>query len=223
MYSPSGWIARSAANEGGDFPVLASYRILRGEGRWTWLPRFAKQRPDFCIELVGVNDPHPWAVVKAKVFHRALGFDPVARGWIAVLQLADHMGGGHAQDIAGIDVENRQPNGMALGMDHLDAADQFWPVAAGPDHNQLARAEVHGARVVQTLKVAIALCQGPFGLQSIPQVPVMRKASNAMLSLVALTAAALAPFGQAASAATVLSIGDGDTISVLARIFLKSG
>jgi len=38
-----------------------------------------------------------------------------------------------------------------------------------------------------------------------------------MLSLVALTAAALAPFAQAASAATVLSIGDGDTISVLER------
>ena len=46
---------------------------------------------------------------------------------------------------------------------------------------------------------------------------VMRKAANAMLSLVALTAAALAPFAQAASAATVLSIGDGDTISVLER------
>ena len=45
----------------------------------------------------------------------------------------------------------------------------------------------------------------------------MRKASNPMLSLVALTMAALAPFGQAASAATVLSIGDGDSISVLER------
>jgi len=42
---------------------------------------------------------------------------------------------------------------------------------------------------------------------------VMRKASNAMLSLVALTVAVLAPFAQAATAATVLSIGDGDTIS----------
>jgi endonuclease YncB( thermonuclease family) len=38
-----------------------------------------------------------------------------------------------------------------------------------------------------------------------------------MLSLVALTVAALAPFAQAASAATVLSIGDGDSISVLER------
>jgi endonuclease YncB( thermonuclease family) len=38
-----------------------------------------------------------------------------------------------------------------------------------------------------------------------------------MLSLVALTLAVLAPFAQAASAATVLSIGDGDTISVLER------
>ena len=45
----------------------------------------------------------------------------------------------------------------------------------------------------------------------------MRKAANAMLSLVALTAAALAPYAQAAMAATVLSIGDGDTISVLER------
>ena len=38
-----------------------------------------------------------------------------------------------------------------------------------------------------------------------------------MLSLVALTVAVLAPFAQAASAATVLSIGDGDSISVLER------
>jgi len=45
----------------------------------------------------------------------------------------------------------------------------------------------------------------------------MRKASNAMLSLVALTVAVLAPFAQSASAATVLSIGDGDSISVLER------
>ena len=60
-------------------------------------------------------------------------------------------------------------------------------------------------------------------LPAVPQMLVMRKASNAMLSLVAMTVAVLAPFVQAASAATVLSIGDGDTISVLARIFLKSG
>ena len=45
----------------------------------------------------------------------------------------------------------------------------------------------------------------------------MRKASNAMLSLVALTVAVLAPFAQSAMAATVLSIGDGDSISVLER------
>jgi len=38
-----------------------------------------------------------------------------------------------------------------------------------------------------------------------------------MLSLVALTVAAFAPFAQAASAATVLSIGDGDSFSVLER------
>ena len=48
---------------------------------------------------------------------------------------------------------------------------------------------------------------------AVPQMPAMRKASSPMLSLVALTADALAPFAQAASAATVLSIGDGDTIS----------
>jgi len=63
----------------------------------------------------------------------------------------------------------------------------------------------------------IAWRLGRFGLQSIPQVPVMRKASNAMLSLVAMTVAPFAPFVQAASAATVLSIGDGDSISVLER------
>ena len=53
---------------------------------------------------------------------------------------------------------------MALGMDHLDPADQFGPVAAGPDRNQLARAEIHGARVVQTLKLAIAWRLGRIGL-----------------------------------------------------------
>jgi len=51
----------------------------------------------------------------------------------------------------------------------------------------------------------------------------MRKASKTLLILAALSLAALGPMGKAASAATVLSIGDGDTISVLARIFLKSG
>ena len=45
----------------------------------------------------------------------------------------------------------------------------------------------------------------------------MGKAANAMLSLVVLTVAPFAPLGQAATAATVLSIGDGDTISVLER------
>ena len=38
-----------------------------------------------------------------------------------------------------------------------------------------------------------------------------------MLSLVALTVSLLAPFAQSAMAATVLSIGDGDSISVLER------
>ena len=45
----------------------------------------------------------------------------------------------------------------------------------------------------------------------------MRKASKTLLVLTGLSLAALAPFGQAATAATVLSIGDGDTISVLER------
>ena len=67
------------------------------------------------------------------------------------------------------------------------------------------------------LFVAIAWCLGPSGPLALPQVPVMRKAANAMLSLVALTVAAFPPFVQAASATTVLSIGDGDTISVLER------
>jgi hypothetical protein len=69
MYSPSGWIARSATNEGADCPVVARYRILRGEGRLTRLPSLAKQRSAFCIELIGVDDPHPWAVLKTKALH----------------------------------------------------------------------------------------------------------------------------------------------------------
>jgi len=46
---------------------------------------------------------------------------------------------------------------------------------------------------------------------------VMRKASKTLLVLAGLSLAALVPFAQAAYAATVLSIGDGDTISVLER------
>ena len=45
----------------------------------------------------------------------------------------------------------------------------------------------------------------------------MRKASKTLLVLTGLSLAALGPLGQAATAATVLSIGDGDTISVLER------
>ena len=45
----------------------------------------------------------------------------------------------------------------------------------------------------------------------------MRKASKTLLVLAGLSLAALGPFCQAATAATVLSIGDGDTISVLDR------
>ena len=47
--------------------------------------------------------------------------------------------------------------------------------------------------------------------------PVMRKASKPLLGLAGLSLSVLAPFGQATTAATVLSIGDGDTISVLER------
>ncbi len=47
--------------------------------------------------------------------------------------------------------------------------------------------------------------------------PLMRKASKTLLVLAGLSLAVLAPFGQAATAATVLSIGDGDSISVLER------
>ena len=102
-------------------------------------------------------------------------------------------------------------------MDHLDAADQLGPVAAGPHRNQLARAEVHGARVVQTLRVAIAWCPGPFGLLPLPLMTGMRKASKTLLVLAGMSLAVLGPLSQAVSAATVLSIGDGDTISVLER------
>ena len=45
----------------------------------------------------------------------------------------------------------------------------------------------------------------------------MRKALKILLVLAGLSLAALGPLGQAATAATVLSIGDGDTISVLER------
>jgi len=47
--------------------------------------------------------------------------------------------------------------------------------------------------------------------------PLMRKVSKPLLGLAGLSLAALAPFSQAATAATVLSIGDGDSISVLER------
>jgi hypothetical protein len=42
---------------------------------------------------------------------------------------------------------------------------------------------------------------------------VMRKAPKTLLVLAALSLVALGPLCQAATAATVLSIGDGDTIS----------
>ncbi len=45
----------------------------------------------------------------------------------------------------------------------------------------------------------------------------MRKALKILLGLASLSLAALDPLSQAATAATVLSIGDGDTISVLER------
>ncbi len=45
----------------------------------------------------------------------------------------------------------------------------------------------------------------------------MRKDSKILLLLTGLFLAALTPFAQSAMAAMVLSIGDGDTISVLER------
>jgi hypothetical protein len=95
-------------------------------------------------------------------------------------------------------------------MDHLDAADQFGPVTAGPNRNQFARAEVHGVRVVQMLTMAIAWRLGPFVPLALPE---KRKTSKTLLVLAGLSMAALGPLCQAATAATVLSIGDGDTIS----------
>ena len=47
--------------------------------------------------------------------------------------------------------------------------------------------------------------------------PLMRKDSKILLLLTGLSLAALTPFAQSAMAATVLSIGDGDSISVLER------
>ena len=106
---------------------------------------------------------------------------------------------------------------MAQGVDHLDTADQLGPVATSPDRNQLARAEVHGVRIVQTLKLAIAWCPGPFGSLALPLLTVMRKASKTLLVLASLSLSSRGTLCQAATAATVLSIGDGDTISVLER------
>ena len=51
----------------------------------------------------------------------------------------------------------------------------------------------------------------------VPQVPLMRMLPTALLGLVGFSLGALGPFCQLASAGTVLSIGDGDTISVLER------
>ena len=51
----------------------------------------------------------------------------------------------------------------------------------------------------------------------VPQVPLMRKFSTALLGVAGFSLAAFGPFCQLASAGTVLSIGDGDTISVLER------
>ena len=51
----------------------------------------------------------------------------------------------------------------------------------------------------------------------VPQVPLMRMLPTALLGLAGFSLAVLGPFCQLASAGTVLSIGDGDTISVLER------
>jgi hypothetical protein len=51
----------------------------------------------------------------------------------------------------------------------------------------------------------------------VPQVPLMRMLPTALLGLAGFSLAALGPFCQPASSGTVLSIGDGDTISVFER------
>ena len=104
----------------------------------------------------GLDDPHPRPVVKANALVLALGFELILGDGFGVVQLADPEGGGHAKPVAGVDIRRRQPNGMALGMDHWDGANQLGPRAASTQRNQLARSEVHGARVVQTLKLRLA-------------------------------------------------------------------
>ena len=47
----------------------------------------------------------------------------------------------------------------------------------------------------------------------------MQKGSKTLLVLAGLSLAALGPLGLVETASTVLSIGDGNTISVLARFF----
>ena len=107
---------------------------------------------------------------------------------------------------------------MALGMDHLDAADQLGPVVAGPQSNQLARAKVHGARIVQMFKVATAWCLGPFGPLALPLMTVMRKASKSLLGMAGLSLSALGPLGQAAKPNNHATLWDRTTslkISIL--------
>lgn len=107
----------------------------------------------------GLDDPHPRPVVKATALVLALGFELILGVGIAGVQLAAPEGGGQAKPVAGVDIRRRQPNGMALGMDHWDGANQLGPGAASAQRNQLARSEVHGARVVPTLKLRLA-CMG---------------------------------------------------------------
>jgi len=49
--------------------------------------------------------------------HRAFAFHPVAGGWIQVLGLADPIGRGDAQVIAGIDIQDSQPPFRVWGQD----------------------------------------------------------------------------------------------------------
>ena len=65
-------------------------------------------------------------------------------------------------------------------------------------------------------EAALASCLSRPGLLFLQGI-VMRMAAKVLQCLVAQTVAAFALFGKLASAATVLSIGDGDTISVLER------
>ena len=61
--------------------------------------------------------------------HRAFAFHPVAGGWIQVLGLADPIGRGDAQVIAGIDIQDSQPPFRVWGQDFWGVLGQDCPSA----------------------------------------------------------------------------------------------